>query len=203
MTKNRKQQRKQATLLVLLATGMFGFAFALVPLYEIFCEVTGFNGRTFGQTTASVEQFSQVVGREVTIEFVAHVGRGMPWEFRPTESRLRVRTGEVSETKFYARNYANKLVTGQAVPSVTPGAASLSLHKIECFCFTQQQLEAGEEVEMPVLFYVDDDLPADIGTLSLSYTLYPVPDAQVVTLDDDVRGSPTPILEHSEEHSGS
>ena len=201
MIKNRKQQRKQATLLVLLATGMFGFAFALVPLYEIFCEVTGFNGRPFGQA-ASVEQSSQVVGREVTVEFMAHVGRGMPWEFRPTEGRLRVRTGEVVETRFYARNYANKSVTGQAVPSVTPGVASLSLHKIECFCFTQQQLEAGEEVEMPVLFYVDDDLPADIGTLTLSYTLYLVPDAQVVTLGDE-QGSPTLMLAHSEEHSGS
>jgi cytochrome c oxidase assembly protein subunit 11 len=98
----------------------------------------------------------------------------MPWEFRPTQSRLRVRVGEITETRFYARNFANHPVTGQAVPSVTPGWAAQSLHKIECFCFTQQRLDAGEEVQMPVQFYVGDDLPADVGTLSLSYTLYPV-----------------------------
>ena len=173
MTDGRNPQRKHTVLLALVAASMFGFAYALVPLYEIFCELTGFNGRTFARTV-SVEESGGAIDREVTIQFLAKVGRGMPWEFRPTESRIRVRVGEVNETRFYARNYANQVVTGQAVPSVTPGFASPSLHKIECFCFTQQTLEAGEEVEMPVRFYVDEDLQADVGTLTLSYSLFPV-----------------------------
>ena len=181
MTDSRNQQRRHTTLLALVAASMFGFAYALVPLYEVFCELTGFNGRTFTQTAPSTQEASQTLDREVTIQFLAHVGRGMPWEFRPTENRLRVRIGEVNETRFYARNYANQAVTGQAVPSVTPGFAAPSLHKIECFCFTQQTLEAGEEVEMPVRFFVDEDLAADLGTLSLSYTLYPVPAAQTAS----------------------
>ncbi len=200
MTEKRNRQRKQAILLALLATGMFGFAFALVPLYEIFCEVTGFNGRPFGQAVSG-EQASQVLEREVTIEFLAHVGRGMPWEFRPTESRLRVRVGEINETRFYARNYANQPVTGQAVPSVAPGLAAPSLHKIECFCFTQQRLEAGEEVEMPVQFYISDDLLADVTTLSLSYTLYLVPATQPTSTD--VGQSAVLMSADHEEHSGS
>lgn len=193
MRDNHNRQRKHTALLLLLAVGMFGFAFALVPLYNVFCELTGFNGKTSGQTVYR-EESSQALEREVTIQFLAHVGRGMPWEFRPTESRLRVRLGEINETRFYVRNHASQAVTGQAVPSVTPGVAALYLHKIECFCFTQQRLEAGEEIEMPVRFYVDDDLPADLGTFSLSYTLYPVPDARTTSATTSMAG---------EEQSGS
>ena len=174
MTDNRP--RKHAALLLLLAVGMFGFAFALVPLYNIFCELTGINGKTSGQAAVSV-QTSPAQEREVTIQFLAHVGRGMPWEFRPTESRLRVRLGEINETKFYVRNHASQAVTGQAVPSVTPGLAARYLHKIECFCFTQQTLGAGAEMEMPVKFYMADDLPVEVNTLTLSYTLFPVTSA--------------------------
>ena len=123
--------------------------------------------------TAS-QSASESIEREVTVQFISHVSRGMPWEFRPTESRLRVRLGEVTETMYYARNFANRIATGQAVPSVTPGYAARYLHKVECFCFTQQHLEPGEELDMPVYFYVGEDLPSDIGTLTLSYTMYPV-----------------------------
>ena len=181
MKDRRTRLRRHTALLAVLAVGMFGFAFALVPLYNIFCEITGLNGKTSGQAASFVPEStpaSQSLEREITIQFLAHVGRGMPWEFRPMETRLKVRLGELNETRYYARNFANQLVTGQAVPSVTPGYAARYLHKIECFCFTQQHLAAGEEIEMPVIFYVGDDLPSDIGTLSLSYTLYPVPSGQ-------------------------
>ena len=201
MTDSRDRQRKHTALLLLLAVGMFGFAFALVPLYNVFCELTGINGKTSGQATVSV-QTSPILEREVTIQFLAHVGRGMPWEFRPTESRLRVRLGEVNETSFYVRNHANQAVTGQAVPSVTPGLAARYLHKIECFCFTQQTLEAGEEMEMLVKFYMGIDLPADINTLSLSYALFPVTVAQTTGLEIDRDSSGVPSAAH-EEHSGS
>ena len=173
--------RKHTALLAVVAVGMFGFAFALVPLYNIFCEITGLNGKTSGQAATSVpvaatasQSASESIEREVTVQFISHVSRGMPWEFRPTESRLRVRLGEVTETLYYARNFANRIATGQAVPSVTPGYAARYLHKVECFCFTQQHLQPGEELDMPVYFYVGEDLPSDIGTLTLSYTMYPV-----------------------------
>lgn len=201
MTDSRDRQRRHTALLLLVAVGMFGFAFALVPLYNVFCELTGINGKTSGQATVSV-QTSPIVEREVTIQFLAHVGRGMPWEFRPMESRLRVRLGEVNETRFYVRNHANQAVTGQAVPSVTPGLAARYLHKIECFCFTQQTLEAGEEMEMLVKFYMGVDLPADINTLSLSYALFPVTVAQTTGLEIDRDSSGVTSAAH-EEHSGS
>ncbi len=200
MSDNRNRQRKQTALLLLLATGMFGFAFALVPLYNIFCEITGLNGKTSGQAAVSVQP-SEAVEREVTIQFLAHVGRGMPWEFRPTQGRLRVRLGEINETNFYARNFAGRAVTGQAVPSVTPGVAARYLHKIECFCFTQQTLQADEELEMPVKFYVAADLPAEVNTLTLSYTLFPVPDAPTPSLEDDTTISDAGPENH-DEHSG-
>ncbi|TDJ45677.1 MAG: cytochrome c oxidase assembly protein [Gammaproteobacteria bacterium] len=201
MTDSRDRQRKHTALLLLVAVGMFGFAFALVPLYNVFCELTGINGKTSGQAAVSV-QTSPILEREVTIQFLAHVGRGMPWEFRPMESRLRVRLGEVNETRFYVRNHANQAVTGQAVPSVAPGLAARYLHKIECFCFTQQTLEAGEEMEMLVKFYMGVDLPADINTLSLSYALFPVTVAQTTGLEIDRDSSDITSAAH-EEHSGS
>ena len=187
MSRARNNQRKHIAALLVVVFGMFGFAFALVPLYEVFCELTGLNGKTSGRAVVSeprvtergVNAIAQVSDREVTIQFLAHVGRGMPWEFRPTETRLRVRPGEMYTTNFYARNRASQAVTGQAVPSVSPGLAALHLHKTECFCFTQQTLEAGQALEMPVTFYIDDELPADVGTLSLSYTLFKVDPVKV------------------------
>jgi cytochrome c oxidase assembly protein subunit 11 len=178
MTEHRNNQRKQVIGLVSLAVGMLGFAYALVPLYEVFCEVTGLNGKTPGRsvTLEEVAQQTVISDREVTIQFLAHVGNGMPWEFRPTENRLRVRLGEVNTTDFYARNRSAQAVTGQAVPSVAPGYGAKYLHKVECFCFRQQRLEGGEAQHMPLRFYVGTDLPEEIHTLSLSYTLFKIPE---------------------------
>ena len=174
----RRRQRRHASLLLLLAVGMFGFAFALVPLYAVFCELTGVNGKTAGRVTDSArsllldEKASAAIDRTVTLQFFAGVGNGMPWEFRPMERQLRIRPGQSYTTHFYVRNRASKAVTGQAIPSVSPGSAALHLHKTECFCFTAQRLEAGEAMEMPVTFIVDRDLPEEIQTFSLSYTLF-------------------------------
>ena len=185
MPETRNNQRKHIAVLVAVALGMFAFAFALVPLYDVFCELTGLNGKTSGRATVVepfADQVAPVSDREVTIQFLAHVGRGMPWEFRPMEHRLRVRLGEMNTTTFYVRNRAGQAVTGQAVPSVMPGQAAAYLHKTECFCFNQQRLEAGEELEMPVTFYVDAELPEQINTLSLSYTLFKVPESKTAQL---------------------
>jgi len=177
----RKVQGKHTALLALLAVGMFGFAFALVPLYTIFCELTGLNGKTSGRA-ATIEAVVQQSDRVVTIQFLAKVGKGLPWEFRPSEPQLRVRLGETYTTTYFARNRASGPVTGQAVPSVAPGVAALHLQKVECFCFSQQLLAGDEEMEMPVRFYVDTELPEGIHTLSLSYTMYPVAEPETVEL---------------------
>lgn len=175
---NQKRQRRHTALLLLVALGMFGFTFALVPLYEVFCELTGVNGKTTGLATSTVqtlrleEKDKEAFERKVTIQFLAHVGNGMPWEFRPTTRQMRVQLGESYTTRFYVRNSANQSVTGQAVPSVSPGVAALHLHKTECFCFRKQRLEADTAMEMPVTFMVDTELPEEIQTLSLSYTLF-------------------------------
>ena len=175
---NRKLQSKHTALLVMLAVGMFGFAFALVPLYTIFCELTGLNGKTSGRA-AVIETVVQQSDRVVTVQFLAKVGKGLPWEFRPSEAQLRVRLGEIYTTTYFARNRASRAVTGQAVPSVAPGAAALHLQKVECFCFRQQVLAANQDMEMPVQFYVDTQLPEGIHTLSLSYTMYPVENTEL------------------------
>jgi len=162
----------------MLATGMFAFAFALVPLYDVICDLTGLNGRTITQAALLDEIAPSMTpqDREVRIEFLAKAARGMPWEFRPLENEMTVRIGERNQATFYVRNRGHVAVTGQAVPSVAPGQAALYLKKIECFCFEQQELSAGGEMEMGVSFYVDADLPADISQLTLSYTMFNVSD---------------------------
>ena len=182
MTEKRYKQRKHIVLLSSLAFGMLGFAYALVPLYEVFCEITGLNGRSTTTVTAEPTQIIQVSDREVTIQFLAQVNRGMPWEFRPMDSQLEVQLGEVNFTSYYARNFASQAVTGQAVPSVSPGYAAQYLHKIECFCFTEQYLAAGEEQQMGVRFYIDEELPEEVKTLTLSYSLFRVPEVEVASL---------------------
>jgi cytochrome c oxidase assembly protein subunit 11 len=171
---------KVALRLVLLAAGMFGFAFALVPLYDVICDITGLNGRTTSQVALQEEITPSATpeDRKVRIEFLAKSARGMPWDFRPLESEMSVRVGEMNLATFYVRNRAHVAITGQAVPSVAPGQAALYLKKIECFCFEQQELAAGGEMEMSVSFYVDAELPADISQLTLSYTMFNVVDVE-------------------------
>ncbi len=175
------RNNKKVTLrLVALAIGMFGFAFALVPLYNVICEITGLNGRTVTQAVL-LEEITPTTtpqDREVRIEFLAKAARGLPWEFRPLENEMTVRVGAMNLVTFYVRNRAHMTVTGQAVPSVAPGQAALYLKKIECFCFEQQELGAGGEMEMSVSFYVDPELPADISQLTLSYTMFNIGDVE-------------------------
>ena len=166
-------------LLAAVAVGMFGFAFALVPLYEVFCEVTGINGRGGNPEALRAEISSaQVTDRELRIGFLAKAARGLPWEFRPTEGEMVVKPGEMNTTVFFVRNRSDRRITGQAVPSVAPGQASLYLKKIECFCFEQQELGPGEELEMGVQFRVEQSLPDDISELTLSYTMFNISDPE-------------------------
>ena len=156
---------------MLLVVGMFGFGFAMVPLYDVFCEITGVNGKT--SNIAAVHTDGPVdKSRVLTIQFVASVKRGMPWEFKPLVSEIKVHPGEIYKTSFYARNLTSEKITGQAIPSVAPGSAALYFNKTECFCFNQQHLNGNEEVEMPLVFFIDKDIPEDITTLSLSYSMF-------------------------------
>lgn len=162
--------KKLVARLLWIIGGMFLFAFALIPIYDVFCDVTGINGKTKGQ--ALYEKVKVDPERLITLEFIADVDRGMPWEFRPMQKSVKVHPGELSEISYYAKNYSNRQVVGQSVPSIAPGEASLYLHKTECFCFNQQILAAGEDVQMPMKFFIDPDIPKHITRLTLSYRLF-------------------------------
>lgn len=161
--------------LVAVVVGMFGFGFALVPLYDLICDVTGLNGKTGEQYTSAAKQEVDE-NRIVTIQFITNNNIGMPWEFRPTVRSMEVRPGELNETNFYVRNPAGRTITGQAVPSVAPFRAAQYLHKTECFCFDQQELKSGESLDMPMRFIVDAGLPKEVTTLTLSYTIFDISD---------------------------
>jgi cytochrome c oxidase assembly protein subunit 11 len=172
-----QQELKQANRRIvgrlgLVVVAMFGFGFALVPLYDVFCEVTGLNGKT-GRISAEEVLAGQVdETREVTVEFVASVNSDLPWEIKPLVRRITVHPGAVTEVSYSARNMTGKTVIGQAVPSLVPGVASKYFNKTECFCFTQQSLEPGEYKEMPLRFIVDPELPEDVHEVALSYTFF-------------------------------
>lgn len=151
--------------------GMFAFGFAMVPLYEVFCEITGINGKTGGryETSAPLQRDEN---RVVTVQFIAQNGQDMPWRFHPEIRSIKVHPGESIVMNYIAENVTERAMVGQAVPSLSPSIGTQYFHKTECFCFTQQKLEAGERVEMPVVFIVDPDLPEHVTRLTLSYTLY-------------------------------
>ena len=157
--------------LMLVILGMFGFVFALVPLYSVFCDITGLNGKV-ENVRAEVAQVEPDLTRTVTVEFVASVNESMPWDFKPGVARMMVHPGKTYQTSFYARNLTNVEMTGQAIPSITPGVAASHFKKTECFCFTQQTFKAGEGRDMPLVFMVDPDLPEDIHELTLAYTFF-------------------------------
>tara|TARA_R110001592_G_scaffold354246_1_gene653772 strand:- start:105 stop:662 length:558 start_codon:yes stop_codon:yes gene_type:complete len=159
--------------LVLVVFAMFGFGFALVPLYDVFCDVTGLNGKTNDVAVAYADDGIDT-SRTIKVQFITRMAKGMPWKFEPVINEVSVHPGEMKFVNFYAKNESQRDIVGQAVPSVSPGEAAGYFQKIECFCFTQQPLKGGEEVEMGLQFYVDLDLPVEITTLTLSYTLYDI-----------------------------
>ena len=148
----------------------FGFCFAMIPLYRIYCEITGANGKTGRIAEASAGAVD--LSRSVTIQFVSSVNSSLDWGFQPLHRSIVVHPGAVTEARFVARNNGLTTVVGKAVPSVAPNDASLYFNKTECFCFTEQQLNPGQSMELPVRFVVDPALPADIHMLTLSYTFF-------------------------------
>ena len=163
--------------------GMFAFGFAMVPLYEKFCEITGINGKTSGRYELTQAKVADV-SRLVEVQFVASNGADMPWQFRPEVETLKVHPGEPVTIRYIAHNVTGRDMVGHAIPSLQPSRGTRFFHKTECFCFQQQPLQAGERVEMPVVFIVDRDLPADIHKLTLSYTMYDQERMQAVSSAD-------------------
>ncbi len=181
-TQDKQQERnKRRTMwwLAGLTVGMFGFGFALVPLYSLLCQVTGIQSveqRTAVQAVQTGPAKPVDKERWITVKFSANVQPNLPWHFKAVERKVRVHPGEMATVNFIAENRSSKTITGQALPSVAPFQATDFFSKMECFCFTQQTLEGGERKEMPLQFIVSPDLPDDIASLTLSYNFMRVQD---------------------------
>lgn len=174
---------KTAKKLTIFAVAMFGFGYALVPLYELACEVTGIGGTTGTISQADAEADEVDENRLVTVEFDTNVDASLPWQFKAKEFKMKVHPGELSEAVFVVENKSDKPVLGRAIPSVAPEIAAKYFNKTECFCFTEQTLEAGESKEMVVRFIVGSELPDDILVMTLSYKFF--------QLDEDVASTET------------
>jgi cytochrome c oxidase assembly protein subunit 11 len=171
-----KNKGRTAALASLLAVAMVGLAFASVPLYRLFCQVTGLGGTT---QVAADGRAPGAVAQRIGIRFDANVAPVLPWRFEPVDTSREVAIGARNIAFYTARNLSARPVTGTATFNVTPVQAGQYFTKIQCFCFTEQTLAPGEEVRMPVVFYVDpaileDPAARDIGEITLSYTFYPV-----------------------------
>ncbi|MDB9995750.1 cytochrome c oxidase assembly protein [Gammaproteobacteria bacterium] len=175
--------KKTIKLLCFSVLGMFTFSFALVPLYDVFCEVTGLNGKIELEATTN-QNLETEIGRDVSIQFVSHNNEQMPWIFRPSESQIKIQTGKYHTATFYVKNPTNKKMTAQAIPSVAPSNAASHLKKLECFCFEEQELAPGEEALLPVRLIFDDELPDSIKSVVLSYTIFDVTDYNDLEMTD-------------------
>ncbi len=169
----RPDLRRKAIPLVAVGLGMAGLAWAAVPLYDMFCRVTGFGGTTQVATEGS----DRVLERMVTVRFDASTVRGMPWEFRPVQTKIQLRIGETALAFYEAYNPTDRVIAGTASYNVSPFSVGGYFAKIDCFCFTEQVLQPGQRVTMPVTFYVDPKMVDDpetegVTTITLSYTFY-------------------------------
>ncbi len=167
-----KTHNKLVKRLLLASVLMFVFAFALVPLYDVFCDVTGLNGKPSLQPAeVSTEVVSE---RLIDVTFLTHIQGDAPFTVEAEPTVITVKPGEMNHVTFTAKNVSEQNRAMQAVPSVSPGLAAQHLHKVECFCFNQQAILAGEQEELTLLFYLDNELPAEIEELTLSYAVFDI-----------------------------
>jgi len=167
----KKGNKSLVIRLGLTACAMFAFGFALVPLYDIFCEITGIRYPVEASAAASITEKPEL-SRTITLELLANTNNGAPWEFYPLSDTIEVQTGRMQDTEFYAHNLRASAIKGVATPDIRPAEAGKYFRKVECFCFDEQDFEAGEARNLGVRFYVDPDLPEHIDTITLSYTLF-------------------------------
>lgn len=168
---NSKMHRSLALKLLLVAVGAFGFGFALVPLYDVFCEITGAGSRD-ALVTGSDLPTSVDESRTITVDFVATIPTVGSWNFKPEVRSIQVHPGRLYEAKFLAVNNTGRESWAQIVPDVAPASATTFFRKTECFCFTPQLFGVGEEKHMPVRFFVDPALPKHVERITLAYTFY-------------------------------
>lgn len=170
--------------------GMVGMSYAAVPLYQIFCQVTGYGG-----TTQRVEQASdEILDREITVRFDANTAGGLPWDFTPAQRDITMKIGETVRIGYHAKNLFGEAARGRATFNVTPQFAGAYFNKMECFCFTDTELAPGETLEMPVVFFVDPEIVdapemAKLNTITLSYTFFPIDGEEPVALDKTDRAT--------------
>lgn len=172
MTESTKDKNAKLTrTLLFVVVGMFGFGYALVPLYDVLCEVTGLNGKV---ESAAVKEAGYQVdkNREITVEFMTGLNESTPMEFRAETNKIKIHPGAYYTVNFYARNKTDKAMVAQAIPSISPGPAAEYFEKTECFCFTEQKFKAGEAKTMPVRFVVKPELPEKYKTITLAYTFF-------------------------------
>jgi len=172
MSKAPRDHRGLVRRILWACGGSFLFCFALIPIYSIYCEITGINGKTGNAGGTSAAAGVVDTTRTITVQFDTSVKAGLPWSFRAKQASIEVHPGQITEVLFEASNMSANDLVGQAVPSVAPNRASIYFNKTDCFCFTEQTLAAGETRDMPVRFVVDPALPANVSVMTLSYTFY-------------------------------
>ncbi len=172
MTEHSNQQKNAKTVkwMFFLVVGMFGFGFAMVPLYSMLCSVTGLNGSTTGRVQESSLSSFVDTSRTITVQFDSTKNIDLPWEFYPMVKQVKVHPGEIKEVSYFVKNKSDKPIVAQAIPGITPWQATTYFNKTECFCFSQQTLQPGESREMALRFIVDTKLPEGLNTITLSYT---------------------------------
>ena len=167
MAQENTQNRVLLKKLIFVTLLMFAFGYALIPFYKKICEVTGINKDKIVVSNTQMDP-----ARWVTIEFDANIGAKLPWKFEPQTTSVRIHPGELKQVMYRVVNLTDRTIVGQAIPSYGPAQAGAYFKKIECFCFTQQTLKPFEERMMPVQFVVQNDLPKDVNTITLSYTFF-------------------------------
>lgn len=191
--KKERSNRLVAGVCVAFFGGMVGMAYAAVPLYAMFCQMTGYGG-----TTQRVEQYSdRVLDRKITVRFDANVSSGLPWNFKPVQREMTMKIGETAQAHYTATNIFDTPSAGRATFNVTPEMAGAYFNKVECFCFTDTTLKPGETLDMPVVFFVDPDIAdvpelKNISTITLSYTFFPIEEDKPVAAAPQADAQPTP-----------
>ena len=191
--KKQRSNRLVAGVCLAFFGGMIGMAYAAVPLYTLFCQVTGYGG-----TTQRVEQYSdRILDRKITVRFDANVSGGLPWDFKPVARDMTIKIGETAQAHYTVTNLFDTPAAGRATFNVTPLMAGAYFNKVECFCFTDTTLKPGETLDMPVVFYVDPDIVdvpelKDITAITLSYTFFPIEEEKPVAAAPQVEAEPTP-----------
>jgi cytochrome c oxidase assembly protein subunit 11 len=164
--------KKHLIRLLVIIVLMLAFPFASVPLYRVFCQWSGVNGKISLVAAGAPRVRDWQHQREVTVEFVADADPKLPWTLKPDNSQMKVHVGEINHINFYAENHSDLPVVARAVPSISPGEAAPHFKKTQCFCFSSIVLKGGEKTEMPVVFYLDKDFPVDVPTVTLAYKVF-------------------------------